>query len=121
MFLRIFFRLRAWQVHLVLILFCLLVVSSRAHGQLRPWQWSKTYGGSRYDNLTAVLSIPGGGYLLAGSSDSPADFCKSEPARGASRDGRVIRTDIWVIRTDARGRQLWDRTLGGEMSETQVT
>ena len=59
--------------------------------------WSRTYGGSNYDNGTSILQLPGGGYLLGGYTKSFGDT-----------DG-----DFWIIRTDANGDSLWSQIYGG--------
>jgi len=64
------------------------------------------YGGTERDILTAVLPLADGGYLLGGFSNSGADGSKTEPIRGDR--------DMWVVRIDANGVQLWDKTLGGD-------
>ncbi|MCD4706476.1 MAG: T9SS type A sorting domain-containing protein [Candidatus Sabulitectum sp.] len=59
--------------------------------------WSRTYGGSHYDNGTCIEQLPGGGYLLGGYTKSFGDT-----------DG-----DFWIIRTDANGDSLWSQIYGG--------
>ena len=59
--------------------------------------WEHTYGGAGEDVAQAVLVLPDG-FLLAGTTTS----------KGA---GTV---DAWLVRTDADGNALWDRTYGGK-------
>jgi hypothetical protein len=59
--------------------------------------WSKTYGGTDDDTAFALVQAVDGGYALAGSTDS----------FGA---GAV---DFWLVKTDADGVALWNRTYGG--------
>ena len=59
--------------------------------------WEKTYGGQGSDVGYAVLEVPGGGYLVAGSTES----------FGAGS------TDVYLLRTDTGGNLLWQRTYGG--------
>ncbi len=59
--------------------------------------WSRTYGGSNYDNGTCVRQLPDEGYLLGGYTKSFGDT-----------DG-----DFWIIRTDANGDSLWSQIYGG--------
>jgi hypothetical protein len=58
--------------------------------------WSKTFGGRGRDWGKRVGQDPDGGYILAGTT---------WPA-GQSH------CDIYLIKTDAEGRKLWDKTLG---------
>ena len=59
--------------------------------------WSRTYGGAESDLGVAVLEAAGGGYLVLGST-------------GSSGAGN---RDVCLIRTDADGNQLWQKTYGG--------
>ncbi|QMU28786.1 T9SS type A sorting domain-containing protein [Adhaeribacter radiodurans] len=70
--------------------------------------WDKTYGGSAADNLTSLLVTPDGGYLLGGSSYSGKSGDKSQASQGSG--------DYWLIKVDAEGRKVWDKSFGG--SET---
>ena len=58
--------------------------------------WEKTFGGEKYDILTAIATVPGGGFILAGNTES----------KGAGRN------DGWIVRLDAQGEMLWERTYG---------
>ncbi len=58
--------------------------------------WEKTFGGEKYDILTAIAPVPGGGFILAGNTES----------KGAGRN------DGWVVRLDAQGEMLWEHTYG---------
>ncbi|RJP82180.1 MAG: hypothetical protein C4524_01185, partial [Candidatus Zixiibacteriota bacterium] len=59
-------------------------------------EWSRSYGGPAAEIAYLVLSLPDGGYLLAGTTYS----------FGAGNG------DGWVVRTDAAGNQLWAHTYG---------
>ena len=74
--------------------------------------WDKNYGGSGIDRLWSIQLTPDGGYLLGGSSDSPASGDKTEALRGE--------TDLWIVRLDAAGTLLWEKSLGGTNSEDLV-
>ena len=60
-------------------------------------QWNKTYGGSSIDNAYSVVQTGDGGYALAGRTYS----------FGAGL------SDFWLVKTDASGNMLWNRTYGG--------
>jgi hypothetical protein len=65
--------------------------------------WQKTYGGSGMDEAYAAREISTGGYIVAGYSES--------------NDGDVTgnhgEIDYWVLRLDADGNLIWQRSLGG--------
>jgi hypothetical protein len=63
--------------------------------------WTRTYGGSSYDQGYSVQQTTDGGYIVAGRTLS----------FGAS-DG-----DIYLIKTDSIGDTLWTRTYGGSNEE----
>ena len=64
--------------------------------------WTRTYGGAADDGLLSILSLPDGGFLLTGYTNS----------LGAGA------FDCLVIRTDELGDTLWTRTYGGPDDET---
>jgi len=64
--------------------------------------WTRTYGGTAYDDGKSVIQTTDGGYLVAGHTYS----------FGAGL------WDIWLIKTDSQGDTLWTRTYGG--SETDL-
>lgn len=70
-------------------------------------QWDKTFGGDNQDNLQAVLQTGSGDYLVAGYTSSGITGNKSA---GSVGDPSV---DYWVIKVDANGNKIWDKTYGG--------
>ncbi len=75
--------------------------------------WDTSFGGSAEDQLESVLQTADGGFLLAGTSQSPISGNKTSPRF----DATPYTADLWVVRTDAQGNKLWDRTYGGTMTE----
>ena len=62
--------------------------------------WRKTYGEDGYhDKAYAVAMAADGGYLLAGST-------ASKSSGGYS--------DMWIVKIDAVGNKVWDKTFGGK-------
>ncbi|MBC7384233.1 MAG: T9SS type A sorting domain-containing protein [Bacteroidia bacterium] len=72
-------------------------------------QWDATFGGSRDENLTALVQKTGGGYLLGGYSDSRITGDKTQE----NRDLNTLRTDFWIVSIDSIGQKQWDGTYGG--------
>ena len=72
--------------------------------------WEKTYGGSGYDQAYRVIEMPSGGYVIAGysqSADGSASF----------NHGNYLDADFWLIRTDALGNIVWQKSYGGSDSD----
>lgn len=66
-------------------------------------QWDRVYGGPDDDGLNRLLPMPNGGFLLGGTTGP--NISGSLPGRGQA--------DGWLVRTDAAGTLLWQRTVGG--------
>ncbi|WP_138504757.1 hypothetical protein [Spirosoma lacussanchae] len=73
--------------------------------------WEKTFGGSSNDLAKSVISLPEGGYVIAGYT--------------ASKDGDVTSThngfDCWIIKLDAYGNMLWQKTYGGSYDDRAIS
>ena len=71
--------------------------------------WDRSYGGTSDEFVRSVLETDDGGFILAGES-------RSEPGAGktAAHYGDY---DVWVVRIDANGNKLWDRSYGGSGQE----
>jgi hypothetical protein len=63
--------------------------------------WTEWYGGSSDDRAYSLQETQDGGYVVAGCTESYG-------AGGA---------DVWLIRTDGAGSQLWSRTFGGPQDD----
>lgn len=103
------------------ILFFFLT-SSKANAQSEVIkQWDKTFGGSVNDYFSASVRTLDGGYLLGGSSYSTKSGDKSEVNKGDANCsfGPCYYTseDFWLVKTDATGKKVWDKTLGGRGSD----
>jgi len=64
-------------------------------------EWDKTFGGPLTEVGRSVCQTQDGGYILLGNTTSKG-------AGGA---------DLWLIKTDASGNKVWERTYGGSMED----
>ncbi|QMU29522.1 T9SS type A sorting domain-containing protein [Adhaeribacter radiodurans] len=109
------------RLSFIFVLFFLLK-SSGANAQSKVTkQWDKTFGGSVNDYFSASAPTLDGGYLLGGSSYSTKSGDKSEVNKGDVNCsfGPCYYTseDFWLVKTDANGKKVWDKTLGGRGSD----
>ena len=69
--------------------------------------WERSFGGSGIDIAQDIARTEDGGYIITGST--------------ISTDGDIAAThgesDVWVIKIDALGNLLWERTYGGSNFE----
>ena len=66
----------------------------------------KTLGGLLGDNCFGMTPTSDNGVIMAGYSNSPISFTKSQPSQGLY--------DYWVLKVDSIGRKIWDKTIGGQ-------
>lgn len=69
------------------------LIKTDANGDL---EWDKTYGGSGFEEANAIVQTDDEGYAFAGSTNS----------KGAGDK------DVWLVRTDSKGTELWDKVVG---------
>ncbi len=72
-------------------------------------QFDKTYGTTDYDALYTFIQTSDGGYALGGTADSMVSGTKTAPGKGGG--------DMWLVKTDSLGNQLWDKAYGGSIDE----
>jgi hypothetical protein len=68
--------------------------------------WDKSLGASYTDRLTSMQQTVDGGFILGGTSYSDANGDKTGGLRGG------YGSDYWIIKTDANGNKIWDKTFG---------
>ena len=68
-------------------------------------QWNITYGGTNGDIAFALVQTSGGGYALAG-------YTNSFGAGGY---------DFWLVKTDASGNAQWNKTYGGTSDDSATS
>jgi hypothetical protein len=64
--------------------------------------WTKTYGDSEHDVGKSVQQTTDGGYIITGWTESFGLYSDS---------------DVWLIKTDAEGNLLWEKTFGSASEE----
>ncbi len=77
--------------------------------ELGKIQWQNTIGGGAGDFLTSIV-LNDNGYIFGGKSNSTVSGDKTEPNRG-------IFDDYWLVKTNSLGKILWQKTLGGKVSD----
>ena len=75
-------------------------------------QRQEVYGGNGDEAAIKALVLNDGNLLFSGHSNSGISGAKSQSSRGEY--------DYWVIKTNALGQKIWDKTLGGIKNETLV-
>ena len=101
------------------------VVKLDAKGQE---QWQQTIGGSGQEDLLTVLPTRDGGYLLGGSSSSGKVVPAPSSGLGvlsstakvdltAKSDASRGNMDYWIVKLDAKGTVVWQKTYGGLYSD----
>ncbi|MCX8524339.1 T9SS type A sorting domain-containing protein [Chryseobacterium formosus] len=71
--------------------------------------WEKYFSGQNHDFLSATVATQEGGFLLCGTSFSGKGLDKKDASKGGS--------DIWLIRINEFGDELWQKTLGTSQDE----
>lgn len=69
-------------------------------------QWTKTYGGTLYDEANSVCQTNDGGYIITGYRDGPSEYYPG---------------DMWLLKTDSHGDTTWTKTWGeGGMTDSGI-
>jgi hypothetical protein len=71
--------------------------------------WDRAFGGDGSDQFTHGIELADGGFLLVGALASEPGSGKSAAPQGES--------DGWIVRLDAQGNRLWDRSYGGTFTD----
>ncbi len=71
--------------------------------------WEKYFSGQNHDYLSATVATQDGGFLVSGTSYSNKGLDKKDDSKGGS--------DIWLIRLNEFGDELWQKTLGTSFDE----
>lgn len=95
------------RIYTILGLFMLLSYTASAQFSIVS---QKKIGGSENDYIGFTYTYDSTGYYLTGVSNSNASFDKSENSRGGY--------DMWIVKTDLNFNIQWDKTIGGDQSES---
>ncbi|MDC8099639.1 T9SS type A sorting domain-containing protein [Chryseobacterium rhizosphaerae] len=77
--------------------------------QLGNGIWEKYFSGNNHDYLSSTVATEEGGFLLAGTTYSNKGLDKKDESKGGS--------DIWLIRINSLGDEVWQKTLGTSSDE----
>jgi hypothetical protein len=69
--------------------------------------WDVSFGGIYGEYATSVRQTSDGGFVVAGYSTSPVSGNKTSVNSGSA--------DFWVLRLNANGEKVWDRSFGGNL------
>jgi Secretion system C-terminal sorting domain len=71
--------------------------------------WEKYFSGQNHDFLSATVNTQEGGFLISGTTYSGKGLDKKEDSKGGA--------DIWLIRINEFGDELWQKTVGSTSDE----
>ena len=71
--------------------------------------FEKFFSGNNHDFLSATVSTQDGGFLISGTTYSGKSLDKKDDSKGGS--------DIWLIRINEFGDEVWQKTIGGTSDE----
>ncbi|WP_374463961.1 T9SS type A sorting domain-containing protein [Chryseobacterium sp.] len=71
--------------------------------------WEKYFSGNNHDYLSSTVTTQDGGFLISGTSYSGKGLDKKDDSKGGS--------DIWLIRINEFGDELWQKTIGTSADE----
>ena len=74
--------------------------------------WQKSFGGSGSDFLQSIKTISDGGFILAGTSNSSNENT-TQTSRNDKKEACRGGDDFWIIKLDAKGNEMWQKTIGG--------
>ncbi|WP_449399261.1 T9SS type A sorting domain-containing protein [Chryseobacterium wanjuense] len=71
--------------------------------------WEKYFSGNNHDFLSGTVATQDGGFLLSGTSFSGKNGDKKDDSKGSS--------DLWLVRINEFGDELWQKTIGTTSDE----
>lgn len=87
---------------------CLSIIAAAPLLAQPARDWDKTYGTWNWEELHLVIPSGDGGYLVGGNTT----------ANGGDVSGTTFGlNDFWLLKTDANGNKIWDKTYGGSAND----
>jgi hypothetical protein len=71
--------------------------------------WDQTYGSPDQEHAYSIAVLPDGSFYLGGQSAGGGGGTRTAQGFGS--------WDLWLVKCDSEGRQIWDRTLGGSRED----
>jgi hypothetical protein len=96
-----------WKVYAIALFIFILETTATSWASAPVIEWSRTYGGSGSGGANAIQQTNDGGFIVVGSSNS------DDGDVSLNRGGN----DGWVVRLDAAGDIIWQRTFGGSSND----
>ncbi|MFM8432849.1 MAG: hypothetical protein ACKOA1_08645, partial [Bacteroidota bacterium] len=81
-------------------LFLIILLSISVMNSNAQVAFSKSYGGAYEEDGRWMEQLPDSGFILVGNTGTYSNFA----------------SDIWLIRTDLYGNQLWTRSYDGDLA-----
>ena len=73
-------------------------------------QWEENFGGSLQDQLSSIIELADGNYVLFGSSQS-SDFDVTNTFSG------LYSLDYWIVKISTTGSIIWEKSYGGSSQD----
>ncbi|QCX01765.1 hypothetical protein FGM00_17185 [Aggregatimonas sangjinii] len=87
---------------------------NKNHGEADVWMikiddegnlvWERNFGGGAFDAAQGVSLSADGGFIISGNSKSTSMDVSANAGEN----------DMWLIKTDANGKMVWQKTFGGD-------
>ena len=102
-------------VRVIALLWSTLVAAAGV-AQVPTAEWTQAYGGVGFDDVTAVVYLASGDFVIVGNTASPGpsagtagNLTEDPPVGGPFGEG----PDLLAVRFDAAGTLVWERRIGG--------
>jgi len=90
-------------IHVIVIFWLTVIINKPIFAQDTILNWRAYYGGEGLEEAKSIRQLSGGGYIMAGSTDS----------RSGDITQSFGRKDAWALRLDPNGQLIWQLSLGG--------